>query len=225
MNRIAPVFLAIGAAALALTTQLAITNGVFAGRVTLTRYLVGYAVSLIPFIIAGWLFYKEEPKKPLIVPLRFGKFDEGVRKINGRWHKADGTPFTIEEVLIGRHVGKFGFFFKNDGEPAYDVSASEPHIGTSILKFETDKPRLSKEDGEEFLPAWIQKSAGTTNGGSGLFDEMRTNDVADIEVKLTYKDAHNRWYETICKIERDVLAPGGLTVRYVRQSRASGRKQ
>jgi hypothetical protein len=48
---------------------------------------------------------------------------------------------------------------------------------------------------------------------------MRKFKVDEIGVKLIYKDAENHWYETIGKIERDVMAVGGLLVRYVRRER------
>jgi len=41
---------------------------------------------------------------------------------------------------------------------------------------------------------------------------MRKFKVDEIIVKLIYKDAENRWYETIGKIERDVSVSGGLSV-------------
>jgi hypothetical protein len=51
---------------------------------------------------------------------------------------------------------------------------------------------------------------------------MRKFHVDEIIVKLIYKDAENRWYETIGKIERDVGVSGGLSVRYgVRQERTN----
>jgi len=55
--------------------------------------------------------------------------------------------------------------------------------------------------------------------GSALFDEMRKQGVDDITVALIYKDAENRWYKTIGKIERNVSETGGLSVEYVRQKR------
>ena len=55
--------------------------------------------------------------------------------------------------------------------------------------------------------------------GSALFDEMRKQGVDDITVALIYKDAENRWYKTIGKIERNVSETGGLSVKYVRQER------
>lgn len=167
----------------------------------------------------------EDGSIPIIVPLRYGSFNEGVRSVGGHWHKADGTPFKVDENVIKRQVGKYGLFVKNDGEPAYDVAVSEPHIGTSVLKFETDKPRIAKEDGEEFFPSWIETSPRHLIMGSGLFEEMRKQNIPEIEVTLTYKDSRNRWYQTLSRIERDVMAHGGLTVRYVRQERAEAPKK
>src|SRR5215467_15910043 len=155
-NPLLSVILAVMALGGAITTQILSANNRFVGKTWLLPYL--YAAYGLLFIVALWLAVKpgHDQAKPRIVPLRYGGFDEGVRKINGRWHKADGTPFTVEEVLIGRHVGKHGLFVKNEGEAAYDISVSEPRIGTSKLKFETDKSRLAKEDGEESFAAWIE---------------------------------------------------------------------
>ena len=107
----------------------------------------------------------------------------------------------------------------NHGEPAYDVSVSTAKIpiGTSELRFEGSKPVFTKADGEAFFVGTIELAPHYGTLGSGLFEEMRKFHVDEIIVKLIYKDAENRWYETIGKIERDVGVSGGLSVRYVRQ--------
>ena len=115
----------------------------------------------------------------------------------------------------------FGLIVVNHAEPAYDVSVltSEVEVGTSKLKFEGSKSTFTKADGEFSFSAYIEQSPGSSILGSGLFDEMRKQDIDEITVALVYKDAENTWYKTIGKIERDVSERGGLLVRYVRRER------
>jgi TIR domain-containing protein len=135
--------------------------------------------------------------KPLIVPLRYGR-----------------SP------LLGKHsMGHHGLIVANHGEPAYDVSVltSEVRVGPSKLKLDGSKSTLTKADGDAFFEASIERSPGSWILGSGLFDEMRNYQIDSITVALVYKDAENRWYKTICEIERNVNEIGGLSVKYVRQ--------
>jgi hypothetical protein len=210
------------------TALVGIGGVLFSGHHVYTAY-VSWAIALCLFIIAWFMATHEERPRPLIVPIRYGRFDDGIRQINGRWVKANGTLFSGEDVLLGKHVGKYGLLVKNDGEAAYDVTVSEPHLGRSRLRFEADKARLTREDGEEFFGAWIElgaeeHSVNTTVLGSGLFEEMRQQKLREVEVTLTYKDADNRWYKTTGIIQRDASADGGLTVRYVKQERSKARK-
>lgn len=210
-------------------TALAAVGGVLFTNAHHYSAYVSWAIAFALFIIAWLMATHEEKSRPLIVPIRYARFDDGIQQINGRWHKADGTLFSGEDVLRGKHIGKYGLFVKNDGEAAFDVVAAEIKIGTSKLLFETDKPRLAKEDGEEFFGAWIElgpdeHTVNTSALGSGLFEEMRYKNIAEVPVILTYKDAENHWYKTIGKIERDVMATGGLTVRYVKQERSKAPK-
>jgi pyrimidine deaminase RibD-like protein len=136
--------------------------------------------------------------KPLVVPLRYGPSPPGV----------------------GKHtMGHHGLIVANHGEPAYDVSVSTPkiQIGTSELRLEGSRPVFTKADGDAFFIGTIELAPHYGTLGSGLFEEMGKFKVDEITVKLIYKDAENRWYETIGKIERDVSVSGGLSVRYVRQ--------
>ena len=138
--------------------------------------------------------------RPLVVPLRYGP-----------------SPPSAGKHKMGHH----GLIVANHGEPAYDVSVSTPkiQIGTSELRFEGSKPVFTKADGDAFFVGTIELAPHYTTLGSGLFEEMRKFQVDEIAVKLIYKDAENRWYETIGKIERDVSVIGGLSVGYVRQER------
>ena len=136
--------------------------------------------------------------KPLVVPLRYGP-----------------SPLQARKHSMGHH----GLIVANHGEPAYDVSilTSEVQIGASKLCFEGSKSTFTKSDGDAFFAAAVELSPHSHIMGSALFDEMRKQGVDDITVELIYKDAENRWYKTIGKIERNVSEVGGLMVRYVRQ--------
>jgi hypothetical protein len=213
-----PIVLAVMSFAGAFSLSLLNANGLLIGKVWLLPYL--YITCGLLLCFAVFLAGKQaahNPNRPRVVPVRYGKLDEGIRRVGGVWAKPDGSRFGTEEVLLGRHLGKYGLFVVNEGaEAAYDISVSEPHVGTAKLQFETDKTRLSNGEGEAFFPALIAKGNGAFGFGSELFEEMRQQQIPEIEVILKYKDANNRWYRTVGKIERDVLAHGGLTVRHVR---------
>jgi hypothetical protein len=148
----------------------------------------------------------EETGRPLIIPLRYG-----------------AAPTSAGKHLMGYH----GLVVANHGEPAYDVSVltSEIPIGTSKLQLEGIRPTLTKTDGDAFFRAGILESPRHGIMGSGLFDEMRRHHVAEIIVELIYKDAENRWYKTVGKIERNVSEPGGLSVRYIRREQTEQPKE
>ncbi len=148
------------------------------------------------------VYQKFQPSsKPLVVPLRYGP-----------------SPPSAGKHAMGHH----GLIVTNHGEPAYDVSVSTPkiQIGTSELNFQGSKPVFTKADGDTFFIGTIELAPHSRTLGDALFEEMRKFHVDEITVKLIYKDAENHWYETIGKIERDVMATGGLLVRYVRQEQA-----
>jgi hypothetical protein len=140
----------------------------------------------------------EEARRPLVIPIWYG-----------------AAPPSVGKHMMGHH----GLVVANHGEPAYDVSVltNEIQIGTSKLQLEGNRPTLTKADGDAFFKAGILESPGHGILGNGLFDEMRRHHVAEIIVELIYKDAENRWYKTVGKIERNVSEPGGLSVRYIRR--------
>jgi len=53
MKNLAPVFLAIGAAIIAVTTAIAGARGAFKGAVPLTPYLISYGVAFLSFLTAA----------------------------------------------------------------------------------------------------------------------------------------------------------------------------
>jgi hypothetical protein len=225
MKNIIPLIVGTAAIAAGIATAIATANGRFMGREYLVPWL--YALCAVLLITAVVVFYasrREDKLKPLIIPVRFGPspLEGHARNIGGRLYKSEGTPYSTAEIHAGKHeLGHHGLTVVNHGEPAYDVSVSTAkiQIGTSELKFEGNKPVLTKADGDAFFIGTIQLAPHHGTLGSALFEEMRKFKVDEIGVKLIYKDAENHWYETIGKIERDVMAVGGLLVRYVRRER------
>jgi hypothetical protein len=226
MKTIIPVIVGTAAILAAIATAIANANGRFVGRAYLVPWF--YAACLVFLILAVAVNYvsrREGKLKPLVVPLRYGPspLNDSAREVGGRLYKRDGAPHSRHEILAGRHeLGHYGLTVANHGEPAYDVSISTANIpiGTSTLKFQGSKPVFTKTDGDAFFVGTIELAPHSGTLGDALFEEMRKSKVAEITVKLIYKDAENHWYETVGKIERDVSAIGGLTVRYLRQERA-----
>jgi hypothetical protein len=226
MKTIIPVIVGTAAILAAIATAIANANGRFIGRAYLVPWFyAGCLVFLILAVAVNYVSRREGKLKPLIIPLRYGasRFDDSAREVGGRLYTRVGTSYSREEILAARsQLGHYGLTVVNHGEPAYDVSVSttEIPVGTSTLKFQGSKPVFTKADGDAFFIGTIELAPHDGMLGSGLFEEMRKSKVAEITVKLIYKDAENHWYETIGKIERDVSATGGLAVRYVRQERA-----
>ncbi|SRR6266581_5546491 len=206
MKSIIPVIVGTAAILAAVATAIANANGRFVGRAYLVPWLyAGCFVLLILAIVVGYEFRREGKLKPLVIPLRYGPYSA-----------------TTRTSVIKDNLGHHGLAVANHGEPAYDVSVSTPKIpiGTSELRFQGSKPVFTKADGDAFFIGTIELAPQHGTLGDALFEEMRKFHVDEITVKLIYKDAENHWYETIGKIERDVMATGGLSVRYLRQKRA-----
>lgn len=121
--------------------------------------------------------------------------------------------------LRGSSKAYYGLVVVNEGESAYDVSIPESaiSIGSARLMFRSGISRLTKEQGEALIEAWIETGPHESRFGSDLFDQMRKANIPRLAVSITYKDGDNRWYKTLCEIARDVHAPGGLTARFIRQ--------
>src|SRR5258707_104477 len=118
MKTLAPIFVAIGAAIIAITTAVAGARGAFVGKVPFSPYLIIYICSVFAFTVAAILYYSQD-EKPNIAPVRYGTYSTSARQINGQWCKPDGTPFSTEEVLKAKHLlGYKGLVITNDGDPA-----------------------------------------------------------------------------------------------------------
>lgn len=151
-----------------------------------------FGLALIWFLIV--IFWPERRKGaiPRIVPVQYGKPPQA-----GISH---------------------GLFIANDSEvPAYEISIPDVPFGTLMVTFSCNLPRLVKAEGEKFCEAWIKRGPHDEIGGSMLFGEMGKYNVEEIEFPIRYKDGGNRWYQTVCRMERDVTIAGGLRVGYVKQ--------
>lgn len=205
MKTTIPVIVGTAAILAAIATGIANANGRFVGRAYLVPWFYAACAVLLIFAVAvAYTSRREAGLKPLIIPVRYGAYNP------------------TEAAIVKSKIGHHGLVVVNHGEPAYDVAVSTDRIsiGEPTLKFQGIRPVLTKADGEEFFIGTIDLAPRSSTFGSALFDEMRKSKVAEITVKLIYKDAENHWYETIGTIERDVMAIGGLTVRYLRRERA-----
>jgi hypothetical protein len=193
MKYVPPVFVGAAGIIVAITTGLVQAHNAHA---SLIPYLPGYCVAAVLVVLAlimAVVSSKREQLKPRIVPVRYGSLPDR----------------------------RCGLIIANEGEPAYDISVAKSQvlIGAARLKFMPGIARLTKEAGEALLEAWIELSPGKVSMGSDLFDQMRNDGVPAITLNVIYKDGESRWYKSVCKIERDVLAAGGITTRFVGQRR------
>lgn len=131
---------------------------------------------------------------------------------------------TLRPRVVGVRYGvqasdnRAGLFLANEGEPAYDVTVPDVQFGTSKLVFHNRTvARLIKADGNVLCETWIEQKPHSGTLGNGLFHEMVSQHVDAIEMPIRYKDGHNRYYVTRCRIERDVGVNGGIAVRYLEQ--------
>jgi hypothetical protein len=218
MKSLAPWFMAIGAAIITITTAIGGARGAFRGTVPFTPYLIGYGFALLAFIIAGILYYAQD-ETPSVVPVRYDSAPASPRKIDGVWCRADGAPFSTEEILRAKHtLGYHGLLVTNDRDPAYEVHVVSGKIGDSVPTFGNSIQRLSKNDGEGFFPINIQRADGVGVLG-GLFEEMRTKNVAALPVTIRHKNGKRHYYKTTRKVVRDVTAIGGLSINDVHHGR------
>lgn len=111
-----------------------------------------------------------------------------------------------------------GLFIANDSEvPAYEISIPDISLGSLTVTFSCNLPRLVKAEGEQFCEAWIKRGPNDEIGGSALFGEMVRLNVEAIDVPVRFKNGENCWYQTMCRIERDVATTAGLRVAYVKR--------
>jgi hypothetical protein len=220
MKNLTPVVLALLALAGALTIAILNANNLLVGKARLLPWLYGACVFL--FLLAVGLFIMQaatDDPEPLVAPVRYGTFATSARQIDGRWYKPDGTPFTTEEVLRAKHlVNLHGLVVVSESDPAYELSIGNRKVGTSTAVFGNRIPRLAARDGEGFFPINMELANGSGLLG-GLPDEMKTQDVLVLPIKIKYRNSKRNRFKTTCKIVRDVTQPHGLAIRDVNHGR------
>ena len=112
-----------------------------------------------------------------------------------------------------------GLVIANDGEPAYDISICDVSFFSLILSFSCDLSRLVKADGESFCEAWIKRGPHDSIDGSVLMGKMIEANLESLDFAIRYKDGVGQWYETKCRLERDVLESSGIKARMIEQQK------
>jgi hypothetical protein len=175
------------------------TAGIIVGIFSaLGHNYTGYAFAaalIITAAIAAVITASQERVRPCIVPIRYGR-------------EPDGRCGLVLEN-------------DNDGKPAYDISIFEKKIAVgswSLVFWDSPIPRLTKGK-EALVESHVDLPSHVGMTGDALHQGMVKHGIVEISVKVRYKDQDNRWYESICRIERDVLASGGLKALFMKQRR------
>lgn len=122
------------------------------------------------------------PSRPIVVPIRYGK------------------------ITSGPEAGHSGISLRNDGEPAYSVSAHSvtlPGLGT--VHMDGTPQHLKQGEPELSFPSWRQ-SGNSSTLGSGLYYFMVENQLDKITIPITYRDADFNWYQTDVLLIKDQMA-------------------
>jgi hypothetical protein len=164
-------------------------------------YLYGYGFAMLFLVMAtviAMISSRLEQSAPHIVATRYGQASQGTG-INSRSYQ----------------VGESGLVIANHGEPAYEIGVYLPFAesGPLRLHFSNRITHLKTDDGESQISTWIDSDKSGFSG-NGLFEVMRQFDINRVSIPISYKDIKNRWYRTVCTIDRNVLlARDGLVVK------------
>lgn len=118
-------------------------------------------------------------------------------------------------------IGSAGFDLKNDSlVDAYQVSIPPFKIGDSTVTVNSEQewPCISKADGIVRLEeTWTRQADGTTTFSSedGGIEHALKGIREPVPFVVRYRDGHQRWYQTDCVLERDVVKSSGVNVRTV----------
>jgi hypothetical protein len=122
------------------------------------------------------------PSRPIVVPIRYGK------------------------ITSGPQAGHSGISLRNDGEPAYNVSANSVTLsGICIFEMVGTPEQLRKGDSELSFACWRNSPSGGTLG-SKLYDFMVQHDIDEFAIPVTYRDADFNWYQTDVLLIKDQMA-------------------
>lgn len=112
------------------------------------------------------------PSRPIVVPIRYGK------------------------ITSGPEVGHSGISLRNDGEPAYSVSAHGATLaGIGTIHMGGTPQHLKQGEPELSFPSWRQTANNSTLGNC-LYDFMVAHQLDSITIPVTYRDADFNWYQT-----------------------------
>jgi hypothetical protein len=120
--------------------------------------------------------------RPIIVPIRYGK------------------------ITSGPEAGHSGISLRNDGEPAYSVSAQSVTLsGLGTIHMDGTPQHLKQGEPELSFPSWRQ-SGNSSRLGSGLYYFMVEHQLDSITIPVTYRDADFNWYQTDVLLIKDQMA-------------------
>jgi hypothetical protein len=122
------------------------------------------------------------PSRPIVVPIRYGK------------------------ITSGPEAGHSGISLRNDGGPAYSVSARSVTLaGVATIHMDGTPQQLRQGEPELSFPSW-RESEGGGSLGSGLYYFMVENKLDSITIPVTYRDADFNWYQTDVLLIKDQMA-------------------
>src|ERR1051326_1064475 len=151
-------------------------------------------------------------KRPVVVPVSYGKILLGPEI--GHTGTTTGllagsvVPVSYGKILLGPEIGHTVLGLRNDGEPAYLVSAAKiitiPDVGQMQI---WGTPHHLTKGEFAYFPA-SRTEGHTAYLGSGLYDFMVQFKLNTITIPITYRDADENWYQTDAIIIKDQMARG-----------------
>jgi hypothetical protein len=116
------------------------------------------------------------------------------------------VPTKYGAIRSGPYVGYSGLSVRNDGEPAYNVSARTVTLtGLATIHMDGTPQQLRQGEAEIAFPSW-RKSGNTSNLGNGLYYFMVENKLDSITIPVTYRDADFNWYQTDAILIKNQMA-------------------
>jgi hypothetical protein len=126
-------------------------------------------------------------RRPIVVPTRYGR------------------------IQSGPEAGHSGLSLRNDGEPAYNVSASGelpiPNVG-KVVVWGTPQ-HLRQGDPDLAFPLLLETVGGNSPGGQ-LYYFMVEHQLDEITIPVIYRDADENWFQTDARIIKEQMARAGI---------------
>lgn len=131
----------------------------------------------------------------------------------------------IAPVRYGHGQGSsdVGIIFKNEGEPAYDVTVPDVKVEGARLFFEGHLNYLASSD-EMFCRVYVEEPDGihVDVDFDGLIDFMRRQNLREANLVIYYRDFDHRWYATQCTLLRGAWFDSGIGIGSFKQTRVDG---